>query len=80
MSPVLGRSEKLHPALAEKTFVSLRDHLVKVFVDSKKRLANDPTLLLDEADFAGQVEIGNAQWQLGFPKAETISGENLMTN
>jgi hypothetical protein len=55
-------------------------YLVKVFVDNKKRLADDPTLLLDEADFAGQVEIGNAQWQLGFPKAETISGTNLATN
>jgi hypothetical protein len=55
-------------------------YLVKVYVDRNQRLADDPTLLLGESDFAGQVEIGNAQWQLGFPKAETISGNNFNSN
>ena len=52
-------------------------YLVKDYVDVKKRLVEDPTLLLDEDDFVGKVEIENAKWQVGFPKAEMISGDDL---
>jgi len=53
-------------------------YLVKVHVDRNARLADDPTLLLGKEEFVGQVEIENAQWQIGFPKAELISGKNLV--
>ncbi len=48
------------------------EYLVKAYVDSKNRMADSPTLLLDETDYVGEAVI-DAQWQIGFPKAETIS-------
>jgi hypothetical protein len=51
-------------------------YLIKVYVDRKGRLTDDPTAFLGEADFAGQVEI-QAKWGEGFPKAEAISGTRM---
>ena len=52
-------------------------YLVKAFVDSNHRLADDPTLLLGEEDFFGQIELKKARWREGFRRAESISGAHL---
>lgn len=52
---------------------------VKVYVDSRGTLANDPTRLLGEEDYVGQVQITEAKWQVGFPKTEFISAADLDT-
>ena len=49
-------------------------YLIKAFVDSKRRLADDPTLLLGEDDFYGQAEI-QARWGKGFKDSEKIPGD-----
>lgn len=51
-------------------------HLIKVYVDKDNRIAQDATLLLGSDDFAGQVTI-DAQWRIGFPKAEVFSAKSL---
>ena len=52
-------------------------YLVKVYVDTNGRLADDPALLLDEKDFFGQAEIKNARWREGFRQAEKVVGSLL---
>lgn len=49
-------------------------YLIKAFVDSKRRLAEDPTLLLGGDDLYGQAEI-QADWGKGFRNAEKIPGD-----
>jgi hypothetical protein len=51
-------------------------YLVKAYLDSKNRLAANPTAMLDEGDFFGQAAI-DARWEEGFLKAEKIFGESL---
>lgn len=51
-------------------------YLVKAYVDIKHRLSGDPSVMLGEEDFAGQVEI-EARWREGFPEAESITGAQL---
>lgn len=51
-------------------------YLLKAYLDSKNRLADDPALLLSEDALVGQVEF-DAQWGEGFPKAEKIRGKLL---
>jgi hypothetical protein len=53
------------------------NYRIRVFVDSRGALRADPTLLLGPADCVGQVELGEAKWLVGFPKAEFISAGNL---
>lgn len=50
--------------------------LIKVYVDSKDRVSADPAVLLGPEELVGQAEI-NAHWQIGFPKAETISASAI---
>jgi len=52
-------------------------YLVRVFVDSKHRLATDASLLLGAEDYVGQVEIARARWREGFRHAETLRGMAL---
>ena len=52
-------------------------YLVRVFVDSKHRLANDVSLLLGAEDYVGQAEIARARWREGFRHAETVRGMAL---
>jgi hypothetical protein len=52
-------------------------YLVKVYVDSRRRLADDPTVLLGPQDFYGQAELKRARWRAGFRQAESISGPTL---
>jgi hypothetical protein len=51
-------------------------YLIKAFVDSEKKIAESPTMLLGQSDYAGQATI-DAKWEIGFPKAETFSGESF---
>lgn len=52
-------------------------YLVKAYVDSKRRLAKDPALLLGSEDFYGQAELHRARWREGFRHAERVSGKLL---
>ena len=52
-------------------------YLVKAYVDSKRKLVKDATILLDESDFHGQAEIRSARWREGFRQAESIDGGTL---
>ena len=52
-------------------------YLVRVFVDSKNRLANDASLLLGAEDYVGETEIARARWREGFRHAETVRGMAL---
>jgi hypothetical protein len=52
-------------------------YLVRVFVDSKRRLANDASLLLGAEDYVGQAEIVRARWREGFRHAEMVRGMSL---
>ena len=51
-------------------------YLVKAYVDSQRRLAKDPALMLGPDEFMGQAEI-EAQWREGFPQAEILSAAKL---
>lgn len=53
-------------------------YLVKTYADLNGRIADDPTLLLGEEDFAGQAEIERARWREGFRAAESIPGSKLL--
>ena len=48
-------------------------YLLKAYTDSQQRLAKNPTLLLGEDDYFGQLELA-ARWREGFPFAEKPSG------
>lgn len=52
-------------------------YLVKVYADTKKKIDDSPEAMLGKEDYLGSVLIENAQWQIGFPKAETISFSQL---
>jgi hypothetical protein len=60
----------------ERARLSPGRYLLKVYVDSRQRLAKDPALLLGEDDFQGQMEL-NARWREGFPLAERHSAGQL---
>ena len=64
---------------ADQEYASLPrgKYLIKAYVDSKHRLAEDPTLLLGKEDFYGQAEIKRARWREGFRQAETVFGKSL---
>jgi hypothetical protein len=50
--------------------------LVKAYVDTKHRIAVQPSILLGEEDFQGQAET-DATWGIGFPDAEVIEGNKF---
>jgi hypothetical protein len=51
-------------------------YLVKAYVDRRRRLAEDPTLLLGGEDYVGEAEV-DARWETGWPKAQRVSGADL---
>lgn len=51
-------------------------YLIKAFVDSHDKIAAEPAVLLGEDDFVGQAVI-DAQWRIGFPKAQTVSAREF---
>ena len=53
-------------------------YLIKTYADFDGKLAENPLLLLGEQEYRGQIEIENAQWRVGFPKAEMVSGKVLL--
>lgn len=52
------------------------EYLIKAYVDSGGKIAESPSQLLGASDFAGQATV-DAEWQLGFPKAEVLEGSRL---
>lgn len=50
---------------------------VRVFVDLKNKLADDPALLFGSDEFVGQSELKNARWREGFLQAETLNADTL---
>ena len=53
-------------------------YLVKVYVDSRGKLDDDPTAMLDAEDFHGETVI-EAHWRELFRAAEVVSAESLET-
>ncbi len=51
-------------------------YLIKVFIDSNNLLKKDPTAMLGQDDFVGQVVI-DASWREGFQGAEVIAGARI---
>ncbi len=47
-------------------------YLLKTYIDTGNKIATNPTIMLDQSDFAGSIEI-QAHWNKGFPKAERHS-------
>jgi hypothetical protein len=52
-------------------------YLVKAYADLNGRIASDPTVMLGDEEFQGQVVVENAKWQPTFPKAEVVSAGEL---
>lgn len=50
------------------------EYLIKAYVDSEGKVQLAPSELLGSADQAGQAVI-KAQWKIGFPNAEIVSGD-----
>jgi hypothetical protein len=71
-----GREAKENPLDRENARLAPGKYLLKAYVDSQQRLAKDPTLLLGEEDYFGQLELA-ANWREGFPFAEKPSGKLL---
>ena len=72
-------SETTIQSNAEAVSLPPGKYLVKVYVDTQRRLADEPTLLLDSEDYFGQAEI-EARWDKGWPKAQRFSGTALKVN
>ncbi len=53
------------------------EYLVKVYLDNKGIIEKDKTAILDASCYQGEIEIENALWRAGFPKATWISGNDL---
>jgi hypothetical protein len=51
-------------------------YLIKTYLDSKEKLAENPIAFLDDSDFAGQAEI-QAHWGKLFKNSEKIDGSRL---
>lgn len=49
----------------------------KVYIDRKGKLDRDPSLLLGDEEFAGQLEMNVRRWRPGFKNARRVSGESL---
>lgn len=53
-------------------------YLLKVYLDSSGKLADDPALLLGEEDFQGQLELNERRWREGFQPAPKVSAAKLV--
>ena len=51
-------------------------YLIKAYVDTDRRLAAQPALLLGPDEFVGQTPI-EARWRAGFPQAKVVSAASL---
>jgi hypothetical protein len=70
-TPFVGNGE------GDQTSLPAGEYMVKVYADSKRRLADDPTLLLGEDDFQGQAGLNTSRWRPGFRQAKSISASAL---
>ncbi len=71
-------SEKASKWDRENALLPRGKYLVKAYVDSRRRLAKDPTLMLGKEEFHGQAELKRSRWREGFRHAATISGRLMM--
>lgn len=55
-------------------------YLVKVYVDSEGKIAEDPTAILQSKDFQGEVEIPKARWRPGFRAAQVVAASKLTSD
>jgi hypothetical protein len=51
-------------------------YVVRAYLDTQGRLADDPALLLRGDAFRGEVEI-DAKWGIGYPQAERVAGDQF---
>ena len=72
--PEASRSKDWDP---EGVTLAPGKYLIKAYVDSKHRLADDPTVMLGEKELYGQMVI-QARWRVGFRQAEVASGKRLV--
>jgi len=72
--PEASRSKDWDP---EGVTLAPGKYLIKAYVDSKHRLADDPTVMLGEKELYGQMVI-QARWRVGFRQAEVASGRRLV--
>ena len=70
-------ADRDQPAPARRRILPPGSYLVKVYADRTGQMEIDPTIILGADDFVGQIEIENARWRIGFPKAEVVSGTKL---
>lgn len=63
-------------AFENKAALERGRYLVKVYVDSKGRFAKDWKAILDESDFAGQVEV-TSDWREGYGAMTVIEGTRV---
>jgi hypothetical protein len=73
---LLASNEREAESLDEK--LSGGRYLIRAYVDSRHRLADDPTLLLGDEDWYGQAELRRSTWREGFKAAASISGSKLL--
>ncbi len=52
-------------------------YLIKVYYDRDHQVADDPTIMLTNKDYFGEVEVPDARWREGFRFAEVISGKKI---
>ncbi len=69
-SPAAGEAETWDP---EESTLARGRYLLKAFVDSEKRLADDPLLMLGDAEYYGATEL-RGPWQKGFKLARKLAG------
>ncbi|MEL7496065.1 MAG: hypothetical protein AAFN77_00540 [Planctomycetota bacterium] len=53
------------------------NYLVKIYADTESELEENPTMMLGEKRLIGEVQIEEARWRAGFPKAEWISAKDF---
>ncbi len=62
---------------ADEAVLAGGQFLVKVYVDLKSRIAEQPTILLGDEDFAGQTEFKQTRWRDGFKFGPTVPADAL---
>ena len=65
---------------AEQAQLAGGSYLVKAYVDLKRRIEDDPTLMLGAEDFVGQAEFTKTRWREGFKFGVTVPANKLSAN
>ncbi len=62
---------------SDKIAIPRGKYQIKLYVDSRKRLNEDPTLLLGREDYVGELTLDVRRWRAGFKNAKKVSAESL---